>query len=197
MEKLISLLLTKYACPFNISLLATKYVKVFQIAHNSWTSAGCPTSVQFWHCLPGSVSDPTGEGLSLKSLPSPYFCGGSDSKESAFNTGHMGSIPGSEKSPGEVLATHSSILAWRIPWTEEPGRLQSIGSQRVKHDWAVNTIFHFPPTLDTNSKSTLPPVLLTRFNSLLECLKDISRTRLVVYYKAYSEGCTWGARWDA
>ena len=35
----------------------------------------------------------------------------------------------------EQMATHSSILAWRIPWTEEPGRLQSIGSQRVGHDW--------------------------------------------------------------
>ena len=34
----------------------------------------------------------------------------------------------------EVMATHSSILAWRIPCTEEPGRLQSIGSQRVRHD---------------------------------------------------------------
>ena len=32
------------------------------------------------------------------------------------------------------LATHSSVLAWRIPWTEEPGRLQSMGSQRVRHD---------------------------------------------------------------
>ena len=32
------------------------------------------------------------------------------------------------------MATHSSILAWRIPWTEEPGRLQSTGSQRVEHD---------------------------------------------------------------
>ena len=32
------------------------------------------------------------------------------------------------------MATHSSILAWRIPWTEEPGRLQSTGSQRVGHD---------------------------------------------------------------
>ena len=32
------------------------------------------------------------------------------------------------------MATHSSILAWRIPWTEEPGRLQSMGSQRVRHD---------------------------------------------------------------
>ena len=34
----------------------------------------------------------------------------------------------------EGMATHSSILAWRIPWTEEPGRLQSMGSQRVGHD---------------------------------------------------------------
>ena len=32
------------------------------------------------------------------------------------------------------MATYSSILAWRIPWTEEPGRLQSMGSQRVRHD---------------------------------------------------------------
>ena len=34
------------------------------------------------------------------------------------------------------MATHSSILAWRIPWTEEPGRIQSMGSQRVRHDLA-------------------------------------------------------------
>ena len=37
------------------------------------------------------------------------------------------------------MATHSSILAWRIPWTEEPGRLQSMGSQRVGLYWATNT----------------------------------------------------------
>ena len=35
---------------------------------------------------------------------------------------------------GKDLATHSSTLAWKIPWTEEPGRLQSMGSQRVGHD---------------------------------------------------------------
>ena len=34
----------------------------------------------------------------------------------------------------EEMATHSSILAWRIPWTEEPGRLQSMGLQRIRHD---------------------------------------------------------------
>ena len=37
------------------------------------------------------------------------------------------------------MATHSSILAWEIPWTEEPGRLQSMASQRVKHNRATNT----------------------------------------------------------
>ena len=42
------------------------------------------------------------------------------------------------------MATHSSILAWRIPWTEEHGGLQSMGSQRVGRGWATNTfIFHF------------------------------------------------------
>ena len=46
----------------------------------------------------------------------------------------VGSIPGSGGSPGGGHATHSSILAWRTPWTEEPGRLQSIGSHRVRHD---------------------------------------------------------------
>ena len=41
---------------------------------------------------------------------------------------------GQEDPLEEGMATHSSILAWRIPWTEDPGRLQSMGSQRVRHD---------------------------------------------------------------
>ena len=36
------------------------------------------------------------------------------------------------------MATHSSILAWKTPWMEEPGRLQSMGSQRVGHDWVTS-----------------------------------------------------------
>ena len=40
------------------------------------------------------------------------------------------------------MATHSSILAWRIPWTKEPGGLQSMGSQRVRHDWATHIYTH-------------------------------------------------------
>ena len=48
-----------------------------------------------------------------------------------------GLIPVSGRYPGGGNATHSSILAWEIPWTEEPGRLQSMESQRVKHDLAT------------------------------------------------------------
>ena len=40
------------------------------------------------------------------------------------------------------MATHSSILAWKIPWTEEPGRLQSMGSQGVRHDWVTSLYIH-------------------------------------------------------
>ena len=47
----------------------------------------------------------------------------------------VGLIPGLGRSLDQEMATHSSILAWRIPWTEEPGRLQSMGSQKVRHDW--------------------------------------------------------------
>ena len=50
------------------------------------------------------------------------------------NAGDLGVIPGSGRSLEKEMATHSSILAWRVPWTEEPGRLQSTGSQRVGHD---------------------------------------------------------------
>ena len=66
-------------------------------------------------------------GLSLLDFP-----GGLDGKASAYNVGDPGSVPGLGRSP-EEMATHSSILAWRIPWMEEPDRLQSMGLLRVGH----------------------------------------------------------------
>ena len=53
---------------------------------------------------------------------------------SARDIRDAGLTPGSGRSLEEVMTTHSSILAWRIIWTEEPGGLQSLGSQRVGHD---------------------------------------------------------------
>ena len=52
------------------------------------------------------------------------------------NTRDKGLIPGSGRSPGEEMAIHSSILAWKIPQPEEPGRLRSMRSQRVRHNSA-------------------------------------------------------------
>ena len=56
------------------------------------------------------------------------FPGGSAVKNLPANAGDMGSIPGSGRSPVEENGNQSSILAWEIPWTEEPGQLQSRGS---------------------------------------------------------------------
>ena len=53
--------------------------------------------------------------------------------ETACKTGHLSLIPGSGSSLEREMATQSRIRAWKISWTEEPGRLQSIGSQRVCH----------------------------------------------------------------
>jgi len=49
------------------------------------------------------------------------------------------------------MATHSSILAWRIPWTEEPGGLQSMGSQEVRHYRVTNTVWKMRPCRDRDS----------------------------------------------
>ena len=55
------------------------------------------------------------------------FPGGSDDKESACSAGDRGSIPGLGRYPEKRMANHSSILAWRILWTEEPSKLQPMG----------------------------------------------------------------------
>ena len=50
------------------------------------------------------------------------------------NAGDAGSTPGQEDPLEEEMATHSNIVAWEIPWTEEPGRLQFMGLQRIRHN---------------------------------------------------------------
>ena len=58
------------------------------------------------------------------------------------SAGAPGSTPWSGRSSREGHDNHSSILLWRIPWTEEPGGLQSMGSQRVRHNRVTNTYTH-------------------------------------------------------
>ena len=77
------------------------------------------------------------ENNNLKRYIHPFsrsFPSGSDGKASACTVGDPGLIPGLGTSLEEEMATHSSTFAWRIPWMEEPGGPQSMGSQRVGHD---------------------------------------------------------------
>ena len=95
---------------------------------------------------PQSVGEITGkqillEGMKNSTTPvegclaiSTGFPGGSEVKASACNAEDLGSIPGSGRPLEKEMASHSSVLAWEIPWTEEPGRLQPMGSQRVRHN---------------------------------------------------------------
>ena len=69
------------------------------------------------------------------------FPGSSDGKASACMQETWVQSLGWEDPLGKEMATHSSILAWKIPWTEDPGRLQSMGSQRV--DTTERLHFHF------------------------------------------------------
>ena len=55
-----------------------------------------------------------------------WCSGGSNSEESIFNAGDVGSIPGREDTPEKGMATLSSVLSWRITWTEEPGGLHTV-----------------------------------------------------------------------
>ena len=75
------------------------------------------------------------------------FPGGSDGRASACDVGDRVWSLGQEDPLEKETATHSSTLAWKIPWMEEPGGLQSMGSQRIGHDWA--TSLHFTSFLKT------------------------------------------------
>ena len=77
-------------------------------------------------------SAPEAHGQTLRNA-TPFkmgFPSGSVVKKLLATAGEAGSIPELGRSPGEGIATHSSILVWTIPWTEEPGGIQSMGSQK-------------------------------------------------------------------
>ena len=86
-------------------------------------------------------------------------------KNPPANAGITGSISWVQKIPlEEGMATHSSILAWKIPWTEEPGGLQFMGLQTVGHNWA--TELNWTDSLYTLNKqgdNIQPDVLLSWF----------------------------------
>ena len=109
------------------SILQHSAFFIAQLSHPYMTT-GKTTALTRW-ILDGKVMS-----LLFNMLSRFYFPGGSNGKASAYNAGDLGSILGSGRSSGEAMATHSSTLAWKIPWMEQPGRLQSVGSQRIGHN---------------------------------------------------------------
>ena len=93
-----------------------------------------------WPC-PRPTAEGGGEaGIQAALTPArmgSLFSGGSDSKESACNAGDPSWIPQLEDPLEKGVATHSSVLAWEIPWTEELGGLQFMGSQRVRQGLTI------------------------------------------------------------
>ena len=95
----------------------------------------------------------------------------------AKHIGDTGSVLGSERSPGEKKG--NGVLAWKIPWTEEPGGVQSIGSQRVRHNWAH---IHGSQT----SRPVLPTASFLFWVSLHNVDDEIPITTCV--FKGFSSG---------
>ena len=113
---------------------------LFTFSYCSWVSQGKNAEVVCYSLLQGTMflrtlhHDP-----SILGGPTQHaFHGGSDGKGSACNGGNWVQSLGWEDPLEKEMATHSSTLAWKIPWTENPSRLQSMGSQRVGHNWATS-----------------------------------------------------------
>ena len=81
------------------------------------------------------------------------------------------------------MATHSSVLAWKIPWMEEPGRLQSMGSQRVRNNWVINTFFLSWSIFNKIAKQTVcllaSPIMFQFFSChqlILRCAHSVTHS---------------------
>ena len=83
---------------------------------------------------------------------------------STCNAGDLGSIPGLGRFLEEGMVTHSNILAWRIPWIEEPGGLQSMGSQRIGHSLVTKPPPHEVISVQFSSVAQSCPTLCDPMN---------------------------------
>ena len=103
------------------------------------------------------------------------FPGGSDSKASACNV-----VPslGWEDPLAKEMAIHSSTLVWKIPGTEESGRLQSMGWQRVRHDWGTSFSLYSITLI-------LCCILVSYFRKLVSFFKFFLFSLLIVYHSAF------------
>ena len=137
-------------------------VFVWAIAFTASSSQECSPSITWRHHNPTSPRPPPASKLlrtllrySVTFSGISYFLGWEDALE-------------------KEMATHSSTLAWKIPWMEEPGRLQAVGSQRLGHEWA--TSLHFKGR-----------IFQTLFSEFLSCPGSwLSDSSLITYLKHLS-----------
>ena len=104
---------------------------------------------------------------------------GSVVKESPCNEGDLGSIPGLGRYAHRHMTSLFSIFAWRISWTEEPSRLQSIGSQRVGHIW-INWACTVTDTYICSFINSFSISVVTEFQAEFPVV--CSRSLLVIYF---------------
>ena len=116
-------------CRLNPGLSLTCYTL---LGKSSNFSASVFSGVKWGYRLPHGIT----AGINWDEL------GGSDGKEPACDAGDPCSIPGLGRSPGDGNVYSLQHSCWRIPSTGEPGELQSMGSERVRHDWVTNTQYH-------------------------------------------------------
>ena len=102
---------------------------------------------QVWHQITSWTGNAEVGTSNLYFNKSSGFPGGSAMKVASL---------GHEDPPEEGMATHSSILACRIPWAEQPGRLQSMGLQSARHNWVINTVHK----VDSEVRETLRSIVL-------------------------------------
>ena len=128
----------KDACPFTFSLVSVDSYRIIQrrvVRRMEYKGRRSDSSLVKSRWL---ERDGLAGSLLLKRIYSIVlgsgFSGSSGGKESACYAGHPGLIPGLRRSLEKEMVTHSSIFVWTIPWTEEPGGLQSMGLQRARHD---------------------------------------------------------------
>ena len=148
-------------------LAAAAYVYLYTINHTCVNLTGMAPQ----ECFPASNKHNLWKIDKFTDLPGFLgFPGGTSGKEPSCQCRRCGVRSlGWEDPLEEAMATHSRILAWSIPWTEEPGGLQSMGSQRVRHDWSdlARCTPEFPPWLHLwKTKSHNPPPALSTLRFL-------------------------------
>ena len=118
------------------------------ILHNYWVCALETRRYNYWTCAA------TTEACALREKPPQWKAVARQLEKSMQQCQMVKGVPtmretrvqslGQEDPLEKKMATHSSIFAWRISWTEEPGRLQSTGLQKVRHNWATSlSLSHF------------------------------------------------------